>query len=589
MEQRVVLRGGHKQKRRKLKMFQLFKRKYSDLTIQKKIMILMGSFSGLLLLIIVVATYGLLKGNLRIQTLYSKNMIVSRHVSMMKEAVQRESALLETMYISNTAPEGYKALLIELSEAEAAMREGLDGYAGIISGSPVFAETERIYTEEYCVLKDSILGFLEQGAQRQALKNLEELVKSKNQVMEQLQILEGDNELAISNIIKEAQLAFKKQLIYTIPLLLLAIAITVDQSSRMKRFITDRIIKISKASDRLADGHIDIELDIIGLDEIGMLARAFSKMADGIAEQVKSAEKISNGDFTVGIPLRSDSDILGNSLQKIAKDLNNTLLVVDEAAKHVKIGADQVSGAAGALAANATEQAASVEELNASLDTIAEQAEENSKSVAQATEFVLSAGEGVGQSNELIHKLNDAMSFAGQHSKQVSGIVKTIEDLASQTNLLALNAIIEAARAGNAGRGFAVVAEEVEKLAGSSDKAAKQAKELIQQCLNTVEQGQVLTKETVELLENVTQKAKLAEQSIKTIQVATAEQTMAIEMINQGLSHVSQAVQSNAATAEESSASSEELAAQAYTLQKEFQKFQLDKEEGLAAESTDGL
>lgn len=565
-------------------MFQLFKRKYSNLSIHKKMKFLIGSFGALLLLIIVVATYGLLKGNLRMQTLYSQNMKISRYVGIMKEVVEKESALLETMYISEAASSRYKTSLLELSEAEKVFQESIDEYKKIIAIAPALAEAEELYTNEYSRLKTSIIEFLEQQSNEQALKKVEELAESKNKIIEQLKILEEDNEYAISNIIKDAQLAFKKQLIYSIPLLILAIAIMADQSSRMKRFISDRLIMISKASERIADGHIDVELDVHGMDEIGMLAGAFREMAEGIAKQVKSAEKISNGDFSVEVPLRSESDILGHSLQKIAKDLNNTLLVVDEAAKQVKVGADQVSCAADALAANATEQAASVEELNASLVTIAEQAEENAKSVAQATGFVLAAGEGVCQSDELIHKLNTAMHLVSQHSNQVSGIVKTIEEMAAQTNLLSLNAAIEAARAGNAGKGFAVVAEEVENLAGNSDKAAKQAKDLILHCLKAVEQGQDLTKKTVDSLAMVTKKAEMAEQSIKAIQVATAEQTMAIEMINQGLSQVSQAVQSNAATAEESSASSEELAAQANTLQQEFQKFQLTREETLASE-----
>jgi PAS domain S-box-containing protein len=48
---------------------------------------------------------------------------------------------------------------------------------------------------------------------------------------------------------------------------------------------------------------------------------------------------------------------------------------------------------------------------------------------------------------------------------QVSGVVRTIAEIADQTNLLALNAAIEAARAGDSGRGFAVVADEIRTLA----------------------------------------------------------------------------------------------------------------------------
>ena len=52
----------------------------------------------------------------------------------------------------------------------------------------------------------------------------------------------------------------------------------------------------------------------------------------------------------------------------------------------------------------------------------------------------------------------------------------------------------------------------------------------------------------------------------------------AIEQINQGLNQVSSVVQTNAATAEESSASSEELDTQAQVLKQEVERFRLQGE-----------
>ena len=62
---------------------------------------------------------------------------------------------------------------------------------------------------------------------------------------------------------------------------------------------------------------------------------------------------------------------------------------------------------------------------------------------------------------------------------------------------------------------------------------------------------------------------------IHEIALASEAQVQAMEEINQGLSQVSTVVQNNAATAEESSASSEELDSLAQALKQEVETFKL--------------
>ena len=169
----------------------------------------------------------------------------------------------------------------------------------------------------------------------------------------------------------------------------------------------------------------------------------------------------------------------------------------------------------------------------------------------------------------------DAMSKISETSRNISNIIVEIEDIASQTNLLSLNAAIEAARAGEAGKGFAVVADQIRNLADQSAKSAVSTKQLIEESISKIEEGNQAAAKTSESIMNAVAMMQAIADNSKDISEMVTREADSIEQADQGIIRISEVVQSNSATAEETSATSEELSAQAISMDEIVSKFVL--------------
>ncbi|MDP3028049.1 MAG: methyl-accepting chemotaxis protein [Deltaproteobacteria bacterium] len=247
-------------------------------------------------------------------------------------------------------------------------------------------------------------------------------------------------------------------------------------------------------------------------------------------------------------------------LERVISGLNNS-------SGQVSSAAGEVSGASQQLAEGASEQAAALEQTSASLEEITSMTKQNADNAQQANMLMEESKQVVEKANNSMSQMSTSMHNISAAGEEIGKIIKTIDGIAFQTNLLALNAAVEAARAGEAGMGFAVVAEEVRNLAKRAAEAAKNTGNLIEDVIKKIAEGSGLVSGTEADFREVAGSAKKVANLVAEIAAASREQSQGMDQISNALGQMDQVVQKNAANAEETASASEELNAQAQTLQ----------------------
>lgn len=459
-------------------------------------------------------------------------------------------------------------------------------------GDSVSGEEEQQYFEEVCNAWDTYLQItgeefiaLSRGMKMEEANTimLVDGMEAFSIFRERFHMLEEYNRAGAERASERATIVFYMVCLLVVVLVILATVIAVSVAKVIMQGVTRPVDELKYAAAEMTQGRLRTEIVYESKDELGQLADSIREMQATLGEYVEeisdTLEVIASGDLTMEFAditeFRGEFHTIKTSFVRILKEFNHALASMKEGIMDVDASSEEIAGASQELASATGEQINAVNDLTAAITEINDMAEASEKAADRAAQQAAESVRDAEIERAHMKELQTEMIHIKEISSEIEEITSSIEEIASQTSLLSLNASIEAARAGEAGRGFAVVADQIGKLATDSAKAVVKTKELIAKTVDAVDKGSMMTETAAEGFGKMIEELKGFAETAHQASGLAARQARSLEQIEAGIGQISNVTEQNAASSEECSAISEELAARASGMAAQIKYFHL--------------
>lgn len=395
-----------------------------------------------------------------------------------------------------------------------------------------------------------------------------------------------DMEVEMQEIRENITSEFHKSCMFMAVCCVILLIITAVVSLVVGEMVVIPLRKVQHFAVSLSEGNLTEDVIVKQKNELGVVAKNLNAARSQINSLIKAIAQVTNEIGSVIEEFEGDFMKMEGSIAEVDTAVEGIAQNITKQAGSTMEAANEVNAIASGIDSTSRE----VADLSDNSDVMRKLSKECSDKIKELVQANVNTKEDVVN----MHEQAEATNIAAENIRKAAGL---IEAIAEQTNLLALNASIEAARAGESGRGFAVVATEIGGLANQSTQAVVEISKIIDDLMDnsakslavmdkvngTVEHQVNVLNDTQAIFDDLYADLNRCMESIATIGTMTTEIENQRKGITDVLDTLNSLAQDNAASSEETSAMTEELAQtvnrsrdMVADLKKDIEKLQID-------------